>query len=848
MTNQTTRDARASDQAGQTSTSAGWRDALICAALIVGFVLLLTGLVRNHMWAQAHGQLADGLLTNICLLAVTCAVVGAAALVWRRWARHLLVGAFSAALVVAFGWSALLWVAVAFISFAILGEKVLGAATTGASAGAGSLSLRASVGAALYVLVLGLLVHYRVNTPTVYGVLLFLPWLWRSALGDVLRSCRRVAQTLPCVSVAEIAAATLLLFIFALHLTGAGLPERYADGVLYHVVLAQTVARLGYWPADFHLLVWALMPAGTDWLFSLANMMAGEPGAKAMSFLIFLLLTGNLYSASRRVGVRAAGAMLVVALFASTPLAFIETAALFVEHGLALFMFAALAALLATGHMPQRRVLACVLLLAAAIASKLHAFAIAGPLGLVALWVVLMQVRGRARVMTIALGVVALVAGCEPYIYAYAATHNPVFPFFNAVFRSPYYPLSNFVDTRWVQPPPYDLFYHLTFHTERSGEFRNGAFGFQLLALTLGAVAAACFVSMRALAALVLGLAYVFAVSKGSTYARYLYPGVPLLMVGVASLLASDRTLARHVPHVTLRRLAGVGMLVLIALNLVFFSTAGWPLAQNFWGGLFNAQQWRATRGAALGQLDMNVRVSGDGLPAPRELLFSDAVPAGLDGTALTVNWYNSALVQRFVDARSVADIARIIRDYGATHASFRLEPNGYGYDPQLVARALEQLGDPIARRGSLILYRLHPDVWLGSELLVQGALVPDRHVWQASGTVAWVAGGGATLGAGASLQQASPVPLRADYLYRLTVKMRCASAEENVHVAIVLDNPASAATRFDDFPPCDVTGDVTRTFDFVTPGYAATAHVIVDNASAVFVGASLREGYPVAQ
>jgi hypothetical protein len=207
------------------------------------------------------------------------------------------------------------------------------------------------------------------------------------------------------------------------------------------------------------------------------------------------------------------------------------------------------------------------------------------------------------------------------------------------------------------------------------------------------------------------------------------------------------------------------------------------------------------------------------------------------------------SLVKRFVDAHSVADIARIVRDYGATHASFRLESNGYGYDQQLVARALAQLGDPIERRGSLILYRLHPDVWLGPDLLAEGALTPGQHVWQSGGDIGWSDGGGARLGAGASLQQASSAPLKGAYLHRLTVNMRCTSEAESLHAAVILDNPKGGpAVRFDDFPPCDAVGDVTRTLDFVTPDYAATAHVIVDNATAVFVGATLREGYPVSQ
>lgn len=821
----------------------GIREAIVCGALGIGFALLGIGLVRNHMWQQAHGQLAEGLLTNIAILAALCVVLGVAAIVVRRWARHILLGAFAAALLIAFGWTALVCVSIAFISFSIVGEWLMPAADR-----VGGLSLKAALGAGLYLLVLSLAIHFRVNTPTTYGVLLMLPWLrWRS-VRDVLASCQRAAQALPVARVGEIAIATLLLFVLALHLSGAGLPERYADGVLYHIVFAQTIARLGYWPADFHDLVWALMPAGTDWLFNIGNMTAGESGAKAMSFLVFLLLLGNLFEASRRLGVRPAAALLVVTLFASTPMAFIETTALFIEHGLALFMFAALAALLATEYPADRRVLACMILLAAAVGSKLHAFAVAGPLGIIALWIVFTQVPVRKRLFTIVLDLVVLAVGCAPYIYAYAMTRNPVFPFFNAVFHSPYYPLANFVDSRWVQPPPYDLFYHLTFHTELFGEFRNGAFGFYMLALVLAGGVAAIFVSKRALGAFALGLVYIFAISRGSTYARYLYPGIPLVMLGVASLFARDATASRYSLAPLVRSLSAAGMLLLIALNLVFFSTAGWPLSQNFWSGLFDAQKWQQAGDASLAQLAMNRRVSGDGLPAPRELLFNDAVPAGLAGTPLPVNWYNQQLVKRFVDARSVDDIAKIIRDYGATHASFRLEPNGYGYDAQLVARALEQLGDPIERRGGLTLYRLHPDVWLGRNLLGGGELVAGQKMWQVAGDIEWTGAEGARIGGGASLQQAPAEPLKPGYFHRLVVRMNCSQPEQNLHVAVVLEKTnGRSGERIDDFPPCNVTGDVTRTLDFITPDYPAIAHVIVDNASAAFLSATLREGYPVA-
>lgn len=824
-----------------TGGSFGLRDGLVAAAIVIGLFLLIRGLVRGHL-LNLRGLVAEGLWTNILLLALIAVAIGVCAICVRRWSRHILGTAFCAAILVAFGWTSALWASLALVSFATLGQAILARESPSSFV---SLSVQASLGAACYTLVLGVLVHFRINTPLTYGALLLLPLLLRRARSHIVLTCRTAVASEAVPTVSQIAAATLLLFILALHLTGAGLPERYADGALYHLFFGQTLARLHYWPADFHTLVWAVMPAGVDWLFGIGTVLAGETGAKAFSFLVFLLLLGNVFAATRRRGVSPSGAILLVALFASTPLAFIETAALFIENGLALFMFCSFAVLFMTECAPERRVIASVLILSAATATKLHGFAIAGPVGLAALWVWMTQAAPKYRLPVLLLGLVAIAVGCAPYAYAWMVTGNPVFPFFNGVFHSPYYPPTNFVDTRWMQPPPYDLFYRETFYTERFGEFRNGAFGFQTVTLLLASCVAAVTGSWCAFAAIGLGLFYIFGISAGSTYARYLYPGLPLLTLGMACLLAhkerAGRTLSAFV------RVAVICVMVVVTvINLALFSTAGWPLTQNFWSGLFDAQKWQEAGDISLPQLAMNRRVSNDGLPAPRELLFNDAVSAGLAGTPLPVNWYNNTLVDRFRNAHTVQEVAKIIRDYRVTHASFRLEPNHYGMDFDVVARALEQLGDPIARKDGLILYRIHPDVWLGSDLLTPAPITQGQHAWHATGGIAWSSPEGAVLGEGASLQQSPKESLNPATLYRLAVTMQCTQQEQNVHIAVVLNRDDRPPIRFDDFPPCNVAGKVSRTFDFVTPSYETTATIIVDNAQAAFLGATLREGYPV--
>jgi hypothetical protein len=162
-----------------------------------------------------------------------------------------------------------------------------------------------------------------------------------------------------------------------------------------------------------------------------------------------------------------------------------------------------------------------------------------------------------------------------------------------------------------------------------------------------------------------------------------------------------------------------------------------------------------------------------------------------------------------------------------------------------LVAQALAQFGDPIARKDGLILYRLHPDVWLGPDLLAEAPLTPQQRAWQAAGDVSWIKPQGAVLGAGASLQQSPKTLLKRGYLYRLSVEMVCAKPEQNLHVTVMYTSRSrNDSGRYDDFPPCGVTGTITRDFDFIAPSYDIAPTVIVDNAQATFLRATLREGY----
>ena len=69
------------------------------------------------------------------------------------------------------------------------------------------------------------------------------------------------------------------------------------------------------------------------------------------------------------------------------------------------------------------------------------------------------------------LAIVLIVTAILPVlIHNYVITGNPVFPFYNRTMRSPYFPPTDFHDTRWNQPLQLNSLFEMTFHGRRFSE------------------------------------------------------------------------------------------------------------------------------------------------------------------------------------------------------------------------------------------------------------------------------------------------------------------------------------------------------------------------------------------
>ena len=334
-------------------------------------------------------------------------------------------------------------------------------------------------GTGIFILLMLAAARLPVNYPAVWAAVLLLP----VAL-DLRGVSRRFAGWTRALSarrarpVAERAALALLAFVLGAHWLVALKPEISADGLAMHLAIPVNVAAhhaMTFQPGNE---LWAVMPMGADWAYSIVYLMGGELAARLLNFAMLLALAGLLYAAVRRWLPRAA-ALLLVALFAASPLVQLVTGSLFVENLLAALLLAMLTAVWRFGDTGNRRFLyAAALLAGAALTTKLAAL----PFVALTLPFAALEVRRhwkRVGPAPCLLALSLLLATALPtYAIAWLKTGNPVFPFLNGTFPSPLLDhAAEIRDYRFREPLTWHTPFDLTFHTSRFYESQNGSLG-----------------------------------------------------------------------------------------------------------------------------------------------------------------------------------------------------------------------------------------------------------------------------------------------------------------------------------------------------------------------------------
>lgn len=617
------------------------------------------------------------------------------------------------------------------VSAILLGQKLLG---DGDSEAPDPL-LSFILGAGVFGLAVGLLAHFPVNYPGVYAAGLALPFAANLKGLAALWSCLQQYCLLPddaprdTVWYDHVFVAIALIYVVV-----ALMPEVGYDPLVLHLHVPSQLYSLHKWGFDFSSNVLAVMPMQADWLYAIGYMLAGESGARLVNvsfvFALCLLCRHFMLWAG---GNRKAAALASLILL-TTPLTFTLGSTLHVDVVWSTFLLASLLTLCRQLWDPAgspRRYTVSGMLLGFAIATKAISLLMAPVFCVLMAWRYNAWYR-RNYVLPV-LTAVGLVFACGsmPYLVALYYSGNPVFPFFNAFFKSPYYPIENFHDTRWMKGMTWDLLYAITFRTQEYQEARAGNSGFQwLLLLAPSVVGMVAYRLRRAALLAAISVVFLFLVFHSSSYLRYIYPAFVLMIVALGAGLE---------PILRERDSYGAAKLAVCAtvvLNILLLNAGSWydafPLRVVFDPTVRRDYLAQELPERAAVELVNHLNTAHK----PVALLAYPYV-AGLETSVLHPLWYNPPFRSEVEAIRSEADAVRVLAGRNAEFTILRDNWAGSDGKQATQRRFVEAVTEELGRFGSVSVRRISQERLFQEELLA----CPDfskREAWTFAGGVVY--------------------------------------------------------------------------------------------------------------
>ncbi|MEO8595270.1 MAG: glycosyltransferase [Candidatus Solibacter sp.] len=581
------------------------------------------------------------------------------------------------------------------------------------------------LGASVYIFVMPFAARLPVNYGWTYALVLALPVL--ANLAEVRReipSILRLPATCELRAWGQRAAAAALVFVLLTHWFAMLKPEASADGLSMHLAVPTNIAANHVMTFDPGRIVWAVMPMGADFTYTLVYLLGGEMAARLLNFTILLLLLGLLHAAIRRF-VPAGASLLLVTLFATTPMVQLVTGSLFVENLLAALLLGAITAIWLYGETGEAALLFVAATLGgSAMATKFGAIAFLVP-ALVCCAVELWHrrnahvlppahagqtipdadalPRGSLRLKAGSALVLLLVCAAPPYVIAWAKTGNPVFPFRNDQFHSPQLsPKAEIRDDRFRKPLTWHTPYDLTFRSNRLYEGQDGSFGFQyLIVAPLALLALLVSPRRQAVIAASVAMTAILLILNSEPNARYLYPALPMLMVPFAALcgwsLAHHRPLARVL----------LAFAVLAGAVNVYFLPASSYYHKDLYGPFSNAQ--REDYLGITAPIRKVISWFNRAHPQAAVLLTQDSYIAGLGGDVYENHWHQYNTLERLRGAQNIAGVRSTLDSWNVKYLIAR-RPTATSYARPLALRELlDQCTIPEYAFGEFYMAHLEP-------------------------------------------------------------------------------------------------------------------------------------------
>jgi len=570
------------------------------------------------------------------------------------------------------------------------------------------------VGAGIYGVLIGLMAHFPINYPGVYGLLLLMPLvLFKVHTCELISAVRNYVREKHRKKRPELLLEIAIVVVGLVYFVVALMPEVGHDALAMHLFIPGHLEQQHLWGFDVSKYVWAVMPMLGDWIFSAGYMLAGETSTRLINVGFIFILVGLVREFVIWAGGTDHGAKWAMLIFLSTPLTFTESSSLFIEPIWASFLVAGILGVLQACSkscglvMPLKTT---AILLGLALSAKAVTLSILPILLLVFLLCFRRWAFKGGMLSDLVIGILLFLAiGVIPYITAWWITGNPVFPFFNAVFQSDFFPNVNFdSSTIFGKGLSWDFLYQVTFESGKFLEARPGASGFQWLLLLLPSLIILTFTKhLRGIGILAIGFLIILIVFQSVSYLRYVFPAWILLTAGIGIAISELGNKKSFIATYSYFVAA-----VAIVLNLLFLN-AGAQYSDFALKSLISKtdrESYLHYRLPIRNAVKLVNKLNIGGTPVA---VFSQPLTAGLAADALYASWYNYKFKEAVMSAFDKQAMANTLMNEGVDYV---ILDSNWG---ELGKRELiEGATDKVFDIGSISVRVLSGDYRFTSELL----------------------------------------------------------------------------------------------------------------------------------
>lgn len=542
---------------------------LVLVLVLLGSVSTVYGLISEPIYSKELTKANLEILGWVLLCLLPCLAYG----YWRgrvfsstdtsvlHTTFQCLCGITLLAYVQALGFAVSLSVGLIGLASFALGGRIYRLIHPGADA------LRVLLGLACISALIGWSLALPIHRPGIYFLSLASLCVWRrAALRDALQRVWSNCSEKKALPSTHAWAKLGLLMLFSIGALPTWLPSVMTDDLTYHLGMSYELAENARYRFDISSQIWAVAPWGSDTIYAMAHVLAGDQARGGVNVLLQLLLLFLLDGLLIRYGVQSL-------LWRSVGIALAISQPVWVSLGLGMQTETAttcvIAGLLLLDLHAKRGYIATGILTGFALALKASNVLFLAPLALV--WCSSRWRQPGFGKGLIKAALATALAGGASYLSAYLISGNPLFPLPFLGLPSP----SEMVvaNSTYTQPLNWNWLYQLQFLTNKFNESKNGSGGLQWLAL-LPLLMLLPWTKNRRLSlhaiALLTGSAAFFLMMK---YLRYIAPPLMLLSVflvpGVLALAHEKQWL---------RRFLAALCISVICVNVLLQRNASWPI------------------------------------------------------------------------------------------------------------------------------------------------------------------------------------------------------------------------------------------------------------------------------